>query len=58
MLGGDGSMIQGAHFMLGTTVPIMGINLGTLGYLTEVEVQNLEDSLHQVLKTITGWSNE
>lgn len=51
VLGGDGSMIQGAHFLLGTTVPILGINLGTLGYLTEVEIQNLEDSLKQVLKS-------
>lgn len=50
VLGGDGSMIQGAHFMLGTTVPILGINLGTLGYLTEVEVQELEESLRRVLK--------
>ena len=51
VLGGDGSMIQGAHFMLGTTVPILGINLGTLGYLTEVEVQDLEESLRKVLKS-------
>ena len=51
VLGGDGSMIQGAHFLLGTTVPILGINLGTLGYLTEVEVQDLEDSLRRVLKS-------
>ena len=50
ILGGDGSMIQGAHFLLGTTVPILGINLGTLGYLPEVEPQNLEVSLKQVLK--------
>ena len=51
VLGGDGSMIQGAHFMLGTPVPILGINLGTLGYLTEVEVQDLEKSLRKVLKS-------
>jgi NAD+ kinase len=51
VLGGDGSMIQGAHFMLGTTVPILGINLGTLGYLTEVEVQELDDSLRRVIKS-------
>ena len=51
VLGGDGSMIQGAHFMQGSAVPILGINLGTLGYLTEVEVQNLEESLRQVLKS-------
>ena len=50
VLGGDGSMIQGAHFMLGTSVPILGINLGTLGYLPEVEPQNIEASLRQVLK--------
>lgn len=48
VLGGDGSMIQGAHFLLGTTVPILGINLGTLGYLPEVEPDNIEASLEQV----------
>lgn len=49
VLGGDGSMIQGAQYLLGRPVPILGINLGTLGYLTEVEPSHLEESLEQVL---------
>jgi len=49
-LGGDGTMIQAAHFLLGTGVPILGINLGTLGYLTEAEPGTLETSLQQVLE--------
>ena len=48
-LGGDGTMIQTAHFLLGMGVPILGINLGTLGYLTEAEPGTLEASLEQVL---------
>lgn len=50
VLGGDGTMIQAAHFLLGQKVPILGINLGTLGYLTEVEPANLEASLELLLE--------
>lgn len=49
VLGGDGTMMRGAHFLLGTEVPILGINLGTLGYLTEVEPADLSWALRQVL---------
>lgn len=49
VLGGDGSMIQGAHFLLGKQVPVLGVNLGTLGYLTEIEPNTLESSLQEVL---------
>ena len=49
IIGGDGSLIEVAR-ILKKKVPILGINMGTLGYLTEVEVSDLEDSMDRILK--------
>lgn len=45
VLGGDGTLIRAAREFYDCNVPLVGINMGTLGYLTEVEIQNLEESL-------------
>lgn len=49
VLGGDGTMIRCVHYLLGTGVPIIGINLGTLGYMTEIEPSEIESSLEKAL---------
>ncbi len=50
VLGGDGTMLQAARELGGRKrVPLLGINLGTLGYLTEVEPEGLEAALEQLL---------
>ncbi len=41
-LGGDGTILHAAQVMLGRNVPILGINLGHKGFLTELEVGELE----------------
>ena len=40
VIGGDGSFIEAARALEGRDIPILGINMGTLGYLTEVEVNH------------------
>lgn len=41
VLGGDGTLIQAAHDVVDCQIPILGINLGTLGYLAEIDKSNL-----------------
>ncbi len=49
VLGGDGTMLQAARDIMDKNLPLLGINLGTLGYLAEVERGNLETALTRVL---------
>ncbi|MBR6452869.1 MAG: NAD(+)/NADH kinase, partial [Lachnospiraceae bacterium] len=46
--GGDGTMIQAAD-LVGGNVPIIGVNLGTLGFLAEIEVEHLEEMLDRLI---------
>lgn len=50
VLGGDGTLLKAARDTVESRIPVLGINLGTLGYLTEVEQSNLEPSLEQLVK--------
>ena len=50
VLGGDGTMIQAAIDLVHSKLTILGINMGTVGFLTEVEPQNLERALDLMLQ--------
>lgn len=50
VLGGDGTLIQGARLLQGREVPIMGINLGSLGFMTEIPEADALEALAAVLK--------
>lgn len=49
VLGGDGTMIQAAIDLMHRKLPILGINIGTVGFLTEVEKKNMDQALEMLL---------
>lgn len=49
-LGGDGSMLWAARMIIPHRVPILGVNLGRLGFLAEVRPQELLEKLPDILK--------
>jgi NAD+ kinase len=44
-LGGDGTMLRTVALACAHGTPVLGVNLGRLGYLTEIEPDNLEHAL-------------
>ncbi len=49
VLGGDGTLLKAARDMMDCEIPLLGVNLGTLGYLAEVEIGNIESALDKLL---------
>ncbi len=49
VLGGDGTLIHAAGILEGRPVPILGVNMGSLGFLTEVPQQELYQAIDHVL---------
>ncbi len=50
VLGGDGTVLQAAREAWKSDIPIVGVNLGKLGFLTEIEPAKLEESLARLIK--------
>lgn len=48
VLGGDGTLIRAASRLLTYDIPILGINTGTLGYLTGVEASDVKKGLQKL----------
>ena len=49
VLGGDGTLIHAARMVRGRAIPILGVNLGSLGFLTEVPRSELFARLPEVI---------
>lgn len=50
VLGGDGTLLQTARNTRQLSIPLLGINLGTLGYLAEVEKSGITEALVHLLE--------
>jgi len=50
VLGGDGTFLRAARYIAGFEIPILGVNLGYLGFLTEIEVGEIYFYLEKMLK--------
>ncbi len=50
VIGGDGTMLHVARLFASNNVPIVGINLGTLGFLTDICVSDMQGSIKSILQ--------
>jgi NAD+ kinase len=48
--GGDGTILRTQSFISKNKIPLIGINMGTLGFLTEIDPENAFKAIEEVLK--------
>jgi len=56
-IGGDGTILRAAQMVIPTTIPITGINMGNLGFNTELRAEETADKLPALLAG-EGWIDE
>ena len=49
-LGGDGSILRAVELLAGASVPLLGVDHGTLGYLTEIKPAEAQDAVARALR--------
>lgn len=49
VIGGDGTLLQASRDLQEKNIPLLGINMGTLGYLAEIEESGVRDALDKLL---------
>ena len=49
VLGGDGTMLGIGRQLAGSKVPLVGVNLGRLGYMTDIPIQDVKTVLTEII---------
>lgn len=49
VLGGDGTLLQAARDLVESRLPLLGVNMGTLGYLAEIERRSIRPALDKLI---------
>ena len=49
-IGGDGTLLKTAYNIKSKGIPVMGINMGSLGFLTEIPVPEIDSAVEKLLK--------
>ncbi len=44
-LGGDGTMLNAVHVLGGAEIPVIGLNIGSLGFMTSITLDHLDDAM-------------
>ena len=57
-VGGDGTLLRAARLAAEAGVPLLGVNLGRLGFLTEIEARDALDLVPLYLSDSPGWIDE
>jgi NAD+ kinase len=48
VIGGDGTMISTIRNLLNLKIPFLGINIGRLGFLTDIDLESIEQELPKI----------
>ena len=49
VLGGDGTILRAAELVRGGTAPILGINMGHVGFLAEIDPEDMDEAMARVI---------
>jgi NAD+ kinase len=50
VIGGDGSILRAVELTHGSLTPVLGVNLGHVGFLAEAEVDDMESTLEAIIE--------
>ena len=56
VLGGDGTFLRAARAVIQVDVPLLGVNLGKVGFLSKVEANELEAVLARLVAGDLTWN--
>jgi NAD+ kinase len=48
-IGGDGTLLRAAHLVAGRSIPLLGINQGRLGFLTDISPSSMREDVDRIL---------